>query len=74
VRGEPYTYCKAEKCTFKEAAPREKIWEQGQAPSAAPSPESPPAMEKIPSEPTPQTKASPGEGPKPGGADEQGNR
>ncbi len=52
IKGEPYIYCKAEKCTFKEAAPREKIWEQGQTPA----PE------------------APGEGPKPGGTDEQGDR
>jgi len=28
IKGEPYIYCKNEKCTFKEAAPREKIWEK----------------------------------------------
>ncbi|MCK7468030.1 MAG: DNA topoisomerase [Desulfosudis oleivorans] len=27
IKGEPYIHCKNEKCTFKEAAPREKIWE-----------------------------------------------
>jgi DNA topoisomerase-1 len=27
IKGEPYVYCKNEKCSFKEAAPREKIWE-----------------------------------------------
>jgi DNA topoisomerase-1 len=68
LRGEPYIYCKGEKCTFKEIAPREKIWEQGQAPEASP------AIEKIPNEPVPGTNASPGEGPKPDGTDEQGNR
>ncbi len=28
IKGDPYVYCKNEKCTFKEAAPRAKIWEQ----------------------------------------------
>ncbi len=27
IKGEPYIFCKTEKCAFKEAAPREKIWE-----------------------------------------------
>jgi DNA topoisomerase-1 len=27
IKGEPYIHCKNEKCAFKEAAPREKIWE-----------------------------------------------
>ena len=59
LRGEPYIYCKAEKCAFKEAAPREKIWEQAQAPDANP----------VPAEPM----SAPEEGSKPGGSDEQGN-
>jgi DNA topoisomerase I len=28
IRGDPYIYCRNEKCAFKEAAPREKIWEK----------------------------------------------
>jgi DNA topoisomerase-1 len=28
LRGDPYIFCKNEKCTFKKAAPREKIWEK----------------------------------------------
>jgi DNA topoisomerase-1 len=28
LRGDPYIFCKNEKCTFKEPAPREKIWEK----------------------------------------------
>jgi DNA topoisomerase I len=28
IRGEPYVYCRNEKCTFKETAPREKIWDK----------------------------------------------
>jgi DNA topoisomerase-1 len=28
IKGEPYIYCKNEKCAFKEAAPRDKIWEK----------------------------------------------
>jgi len=31
IKGEPYVYCKNEKCTFKEAAPREKLWEAAAA-------------------------------------------
>jgi DNA topoisomerase I len=34
IKGEPYIYCKNEKCTFKEAAPREKIWEAAAAAGA----------------------------------------
>jgi DNA topoisomerase I len=44
IKGEPYIYCKNEKCAFKEAAPREKIWE---APQAA----TPPATEPAPKAP-----------------------
>jgi DNA topoisomerase-1 len=80
LRGEPYIYCKAEKCAFKEAAPREKIWEQAQAAASA-SPkasETHPAgetIETIPDEPAPAKKPeAAGEGPEPDGADEQGNR
>ena len=39
LRGDPYVYCKNEKCTFKEAAPREKIWEKPQAPEMPGEPE-----------------------------------
>jgi len=60
LRGEPYIYCKAEKCAFKEASPREKIWEQGQAPAPAPADKEPATAEAGPA--------------KPGGADEQGHR
>jgi len=60
LRGEPYVYCKADKCAFKEAAPREKIWEQGQAPAPAPSDKGPAAAYAGPD--------------KPGGTDEQGHR
>lgn len=35
IKGEPYIYCKNEKCAFKEAAPREKIWETAAAPAPA---------------------------------------
>jgi DNA topoisomerase I len=28
IKGDPYVYCKNEKCAFKEAAPRAKIWER----------------------------------------------
>jgi DNA topoisomerase-1 len=37
IKGEPYIHCKTEKCAFKEAAPREKIWDkaaEGVAPAA----------------------------------------
>jgi len=39
VKGEPYLYCQNEACAYKEAVPREKIWEQG---SEKPSPDSAP--------------------------------
>jgi len=39
IRGDPYIYCKNEKCTFKEAAPREKIWEKPEAPEKPGEPE-----------------------------------
>jgi len=32
IRGDPYIYCRNEKCAFKEAAPREKIWEKPETP------------------------------------------
>ena len=58
IKGEPYIYCKNEKCTFKEAAPREKIWEKPDPGITAP-PETPGPAEG------PDTT---------GGTDEQGNR
>ncbi len=58
LRGDPYIFCKNEKCTFKETAPREKIWEKPGAPEM-----SDPAAGSGPLE-------TPGE---PGGPDEQGN-
>jgi DNA topoisomerase-1 len=61
IRGDPYIFCKNEKCTFKETAPREKIWEkpgEAGAPGMAETSEKPDNLEK------------PGE---PGGPDEQGN-
>jgi DNA topoisomerase-1 len=60
LRGEPYIYCKNEKCAFKEAAPREKIWERGAATEPA-GPSEPPADSGPEAE-------------EPGGTDEQGNR
>ena len=62
IKGEPYIYCKNEKCTFKEAAPREKIWDTkaGEA-EGSPAPE------------TPVTGGS-GDAEPGGGTDEQGNR
>jgi DNA topoisomerase-1 len=75
LRGEPYIYCKVEKCAFKEAAPREKIWEQGQAPAPAKGAEVGPVSESIVKEPAPAGKpATPEDGPKTDGTDEQGNR
>jgi len=64
IKGEPYIYCKNEKCAFKEPAPREAA-----APPAATGPGTAPA-------PAP---ALDGSGPagtpgQPGGTDEQGNR
>jgi len=60
IKGEPYIYCKTEKCAFKEAAPREKIWETAAA-AGAPGPSGAPGQD------------GPGEA-GPGGTDEQGNR
>ena len=71
LRGEPYIYCKNEKCTFKEAAPREKIWEAAAAAGQAGAPEGPVSPAK-PGEAGPEGTA-PGAA-KPGGTDEQGNR
>ncbi len=68
IKGEPYIYCKTEKCAFKEAAPREKIWETA-ADGPAPAPEAPAAVETAPGGP-----AGPGGDGAPGGGDEQGNR
>jgi len=74
IKGEPYIYCKAEKCAFKEAAPREKIWEQGQGPEGTRGPEVNPVIESIPNRPAPAAKpATSGEDKTPGGTDEQGN-
>jgi DNA topoisomerase-1 len=71
LRGEPYIYCKNEKCTFKEKAPREKIWEKAAAAGAAGAPgKSVPA--EAPEDGGPggaETGAA-----TPGGIDEQGNR
>jgi len=84
IKGEPYIYCKNEKCTFKEAAPREKIWETAEAKAeAARDPESRPVTAGLPdaartenpdgaSEPA-EKPAAPGESEEPGGTDEQGN-
>jgi DNA topoisomerase I len=63
IKGEPYIYCKNEKCAFKEAAPREKIWETVPASEEAGTAAAPAGTE----------------GPEPGAAgpgdtDEQGNR
>jgi DNA topoisomerase-1 len=58
IKGEPYIYCKNEKCAFKEASPREKIWET----AARPVPEGGGTQG-----------AQPGAA-GPGGTDEQGNR
>jgi DNA topoisomerase-1 len=58
IKGEPYIYCKNEKCAFKEAAPREKIWETA----------APPAPESGGTQGTEPGPAGPG------GTDEQGNR
>ncbi len=63
IKGEPYIYCKNEKCAFKEAAPREKIWETAAADGAAGAP----GPSGAPGE------GGPGEA-GPGGTDEQGNR
>ncbi|HSA95936.1 MAG TPA: type I DNA topoisomerase [Acidobacteriota bacterium] len=71
IKGEPYIYCKNEKCAFKEAAPREKIWETADAEAkagVAPGPDIRPAI---------PTGEAPGPAPKPAvpdGPDEQGNR
>ncbi|MGB8959781.1 MAG: type I DNA topoisomerase [Candidatus Aminicenantales bacterium] len=60
LRGEPYIFCKAEKCAFKEAAPREKIWEKGAEAGPA-------GSAGQPAEGGPDAA-------EPGGTDEQGNR
>jgi len=41
LRGDPYIYCKNEKCAFKEPAPREKIWEKPEAPETPGAPQEP---------------------------------
>jgi DNA topoisomerase-1 len=71
LRGEPYIYCKAEKCAFKEAAPREKIWERGAEAETAGTPQ-PPGPSEPRTESGPEA-AEPGAG-MPDGTDEQGNR
>lgn len=47
IKGEPHVYCKNEKCAFKEAAPREKIWETAAASEGS----GPQGTEYGPSEP-----------------------
>ncbi len=66
IKGEPYIYCKNEKCAFKEAAPREKIWETAAADGTAGAP-GPPGPSEAPEEGGPAEAG-------PGGTDEQGNR
>ena len=71
LRGEPYIYCKNEKCAFKEAAPREKIWETAAADGQPGAPGVSVSSGK-PGEGGPRTtEAGPA---KPDGTDEQGNR
>jgi len=41
IKGDPYIHCKNEKCAFKEAAPREKVWEKPEAPGGGATPEEP---------------------------------
>jgi DNA topoisomerase-1 len=62
IKGDPYIHCKNEKCTFKEAAPREKIWEKAEAGGGAGAP-------GLAGKPE-----TPGTGGEPGGGDGQGNR
>jgi DNA topoisomerase-1 len=77
IKGEPYIYCKNEKCAFKEAAPREKIWETPEAKEgAAKGPDVQPVNAGIP-----DPDGGSGQGGDDGsgetgsgGADEQGNR
>ncbi len=59
IKGEPYIHCRNEKCAFKEAAPREKIWDKA-------------AEGQAPGWPGPEAARPGGEGPD--GTDEQGNR
>ena len=68
IKGDPYIHCKNEKCTFKEAAPREKIWDQAAAGNAPAAPE-PGTPDSAPVEPGPDGTG----GAEPGGTDEQGN-
>ena len=68
IKGDPYIHCKNEKCTFKEAAPREKIWDQAAAGNAPAAPE-PGTPDPAPIEPGPDRTG----GAEPGGTDEQGN-
>jgi DNA topoisomerase-1 len=69
IKGDPYIHCKNEKCTFKEAAPREKIWEKAAADEKASDAGEPGAPE--PGQTGPDTTLP--DGAKPHGNDEQGN-
>ena len=76
IKGEPYIYCKNEKCAFKEAAPREKIWETAEAKEAAKDPGANPVVAGIPNPDGESGRAGDngtGEAGS-GGTDEQGNR
>jgi DNA topoisomerase-1 len=67
IKGEPYIYCKNETCAFKEAAPREKLWEQSGGPGQHPPAPGGTGTASETAGPAPGTA-------KPGGTDEQGNR
>jgi DNA topoisomerase-1 len=71
IKGDPYIHCKNEKCTFKEAAPREKIWEKAGTPENTGTPGA--AADAAGAVPAGPGATGPG-GVKPGGTDEQGNR
>jgi DNA topoisomerase-1 len=78
IKGDPYVYCKNEKCTFKEAAPRDKAAEipaSGDAAGPAAAAGIAPSNADIQNPPAPAgppgTSDRVGE---PGGTDEQGNR
>ncbi len=36
IKGDPYLYCRDEKCTYKEVVPREKVWEGAKPEEGAP--------------------------------------
>jgi DNA topoisomerase-1 len=77
IKGDPYIYCKNEKCAFKEAAPREKIWETAEAKAgAAAAPEMTPAAgDALNTDGESGRSGDNGSGQAgSGGADEQGNR